>query len=408
MERKQLQQWLNEIDKAIEDEKLYAGQNVLWPGSSTLGESTSVSSFQKTDRLFNSQEKTKKTIEQKRQEKLDEELDQMKNPQLSKKSQQLIFKSKREGKIEDRLMQEAQKRKQEASEREAKMKIEAKQKSMPLITPLAANLKREGDVVERLIDYQKVYQEKKDNLKKEIEPEANSAIPKINKTNVESRYMKPQSKNVAVEEYSHKPEISERSQKLAARLGDAKERLLQKPAPKTTGDAECTFTPSIIKKDDSENKIWWETLYQQSKIIQEKKEKTKEDFDRLKVDPECTFKPKLSSANNEKKENSDDRVKRLQEWQKTREDRLKQEREQNSNRGLEECTFAPKINKNVAPAQVPKQQAPVNKFLQRQYLNKQKSPVDMKSHEIEQDVDPEVYERMVKRLREDLISIPLD
>ena len=214
---------------------------------------------------------------------------------------------------------------------------------MPSITPHASNLKREGDVVERLYDYQKVYQDKKEVLKKEIEPELSNSVPKTNKSNVESRYMKPSKPNLIAEEYSHKPEISERSTKLAARLGESKDRLLQKPAPKSTEDLECTFTPMIIKKEDHENKIWWESLYQQSKVIQEKKEKQKEEFDKQRLDdPECTFKPKFQT-HAEKKENTEDRIKRLQDWQKTREERIQQYREQNNVRGLEECTFAPKV-----------------------------------------------------------------
>ena len=358
MEKKHLQQWLDDIDKAIAEEKLFASGQALWPGSSTFLEtppyqnhinsySSSSSSLSKTDKLHLSNDRSKKTLEQKRQEKIEEELDTLKSPALSKKTQQLICKSKREGKIEDRLMNEAQKRKQEASDRELKSRIEAKQKSMPVITQLASNLKREGDVVERLFDYQKVYQEKKDNLKKEIDPENTLTAPKTNKTNVESRYMKPFKPNLVVEEYSHKPEISERSAKLAARLGESKDRLLQKPAPKSVEDSECTFTPLIIKKEDHENKLWWENLYQESKRIQEKKDKQKEEIDKQRNDdPECTFKPKIQT-HSEKKENPEDRVKRLQDWQKSREDRLKQYREQNNIRGLEECTFAPKVKKYI-------------------------------------------------------------
>ena len=73
-------------------------------------------------------------------------------------------------------------------------------------------------------------------------------------------------------------------------------------------------------------------------MIQEKKEKLKEDFERLKQDdPECTFKPKIQG--HDRKENNEDRVKR----EKSREDRLKTYREQNNAKGLEECTFAPKV-----------------------------------------------------------------
>jgi len=270
----------------------------------------------------------------------------LKSPSISKKSQQIVYKAKREGKVEDRLMQEAQKRKQDASEREAKLRMEAKQKSMPNITSLASNLKREGDVAERLIDYQKLYQDKKDTLKKEIEPEANKGVPKTNKTNVESRYLKPNKSTVQIEEFTYKPEISERSTKLAARMGESKDRLLQKPAPKVVEDSECTFTPNIIKKEEEEeveNRSWWENLYSQSRVIQEKRDKQREVVEKVRQeDPECTFKPKLvhSSA----KENPDERVKRLQEWQKNREDRMKQFREQNSVKDLEGCTFAPKVS----------------------------------------------------------------
>ena len=351
MEKHKLQQWLSDIDKAIAEEKQFSNNQALWPGSSQFLEIppyeshlTSYSStLSKTDKLSSSSDRTNKTLEQKRQDKIQEELDSLKSPTLSKKTQQLVFKSKREGKIEDRLLNEAQKRKQEATEREARQRLEAKQKSMPSITPHAANLKREGDVVERLYDYQKVYQEKKESLKKEIEPELTNSVPKTNKSNVESRYLKPSKPNLVAEEYSHKPEISERSAKLAAKLGESKDRLLQKHAPKSIEDLECTFTPMIIKKEDHEHKIWWESLYQQSKVIQEKKEKQKEEFDKQRLeDPECTFKPKVQ-AHVEKKENPEDRIKRLTEWQKTREERIQQYREQNNVRGLEECTFAPKV-----------------------------------------------------------------
>lgn len=350
MEKKQLQQWLDDIDKAIAEEKSHSGSQALWPGSSQFTESPyethvnsySTSSISRSDKLYSSMDKTKKTIEQKRQEKIENELESLKSPTLSKKTQQLIFKSKREGKVEDRLINDSQKKKQEASDKEAKLRMEMKQKSMPTITPLAAMMKREGDVAERLIDYQKVYQEKKEIAKKEAEPESSNPMPKTNKSNVESRYMKPFKPTLVVEEYSHKPEISERSVKLAAKLGDSKDRLLQKPSAKPVEDLECTFTPSIIKKEDHENKIWWENLYNQSKTIQEKKDKQKNELDKQKIDPECTFKPKMKT-HTDKKENPEDRIKRLQDWQKTREERVQQFREQNNVKGLEECTFAPKV-----------------------------------------------------------------
>ena len=403
MEKKQLQQWLSEIDKAIEDEKHYRSPNALWPGSV---HSDSASSSSRYDQLYSSSERTASKLDQKRQEKLDEELDQLRSPQLSKKSQ-IIVKNKREGKVEDRLMQEAVKRKQDASEREAKLKLEAKQKSMPAITPLAAGLKREGDVGERLWDYQKVYQEKKESLKKEIDCEPIKTVPKTNKTNVESRYLKPAKSTVQAEEFSYKPEISERSAKIAAKLGESKDRLLQKPAPKVQEDNECTFTPSI-NKNDTDNKIWWENLYQQSRIIQEKKEKQKEVSDKMKEDPECTFKPKISNHSS-MKENPDDRIKKLQEWQKAREDRMKQFRDQNSNKDLEGCTFAPKINKNVVPAVQAKTVNTPNKFLQRQQLNKLKSPTDnSRVAEIEMDMDDQEYHQAIKDLKAEINALILD
>ena len=403
MEKKQLQQWLSEIDKAIEDEKLHSSSNTLWPGSAY---SDSGSSSSRYDQLYTSSERTAIKLDQKRQEKLEEELDQLRSPQLSKKSQ-IIVKNKREGKVEDRLMQEALKRKQDASEREAKLKLEAKQKSMPVITPLAAGLKREGDVVERLWDYQKVYQEKKESLKKEIDCEPAKPVPKTNKSNVESRYMKPAKNTVQAEEFSYKPEISERSAKLAAKLGESKDRLLQKPAPKVQEDNECTFTPNINKKD-TENKIWWENLYQQSRIIQEKKEKQKEVSEKMKQDPECTFKPKISSYN-ASRENPDERVKKMQEWEKAREERMKQFREQNSNKDLEGCTFAPKINRNVAPAVQAKPASAPNKFLQRQQMNKLKSPTESsRIVEVELDMDDQEYYRAIKDLKAEINALVLD
>jgi hypothetical protein len=403
MEKKQLQQWLSEIDKAIEEEKQMRTAP-FWPGSNF---SDSGSSSSRYDQLYSGSEKTASKLEQKRQEKLEEELDSLRSPQISKKSQQIIVKNKREGKVEDRLMQEALKRKQEASEREAKLKMDAKQKSMPVITPLAAGLKRDGDVVERLWDYQKVYQEKKETLKKEIEPEAVKAVPKINKTNVESRYMKPVKSSVQAEEFSYKPEISERSAKLAAKLGESKDRLLQKPAPKVVEDSECTFTPNIIKKD-SENKIWWENLYQQSRIIQEKRDKQKETMDKMKEDPECTFKPKISNTG-ERKENPDERIKKLQDWQKSREERMKQFREQNSNKDLEGCTFAPKINKNIIPAQQNKPVSTPNKFLQRQQMNKLRSPTEASRHiEIEMDMDDQEYFQAMKSIQDEINALVLE
>lgn len=203
------------------------------------------------ERLSYYKARSQRSLQQKRQQQVQEELDNVKDPIISKRSQKLA-KNSRDGKIEDRLLLEGQKQKSLQTKKEAQITKETRLQSNPVITPLAASLKREGDIVDRLFEYQKIYQDKLETKKKESinEPDA---VPKINKSNINSRYMKPISpKQVYVETFSYKPEVSKRSEILAQKLGDSKNRLLQKPKEKQIDESEYTFKPSIIRREEDD------------------------------------------------------------------------------------------------------------------------------------------------------------
>ncbi|CAG9327733.1 unnamed protein product [Blepharisma stoltei] len=431
MEREYLEKWLNDIDNSIKEEEQgleNLQEAALWPGASTLSEienesqgfshfSESITSDVKLpveERLTYYKARSLRSIQQKRQQQVQEEMDNLKNPLISKRSQKLAS-SNRDGKIEDRLMQEGIKQKMLQIKKEAQLSKEAKVQANPIITPLAASLKREGDIVDRLFEYQKIYQEKLEN-KKNDSPKDSKGIPKINKINgIESKYMKPNSpKTVYVETFSYKPEVNKKSEILASKLGDPKDRLLQKPKEKNLEDSEYTFKPSINRRENDPNKIeWWESLYQHGQFIKEKRERTKEEMDKIREeDPNLTFKPTIVTKGH-KQESNEERFKRLEAWSKQKEQKIEEAKAQNSNKDLEGCTFAPKINKRLSSSKPKIETKGVDKFLQRQGLakknkNENDSPKKYQTETRNEDISAAEFENAMKALHDELHSINLN
>lgn len=287
--------------------------------------------------------------EKRRKEQEEKEKQQLTQPSISTRSLKLAEKSRGKGKIEDRLIEVGQKKAIEQMEREVLEAIESRAQATPAITSLASKLKRDGDVADRLLEYQKIYNDHMENLARSNIDES-TYRPQIYSTTAKSKYLLPTKpvKKMFEEEPSFKPAISKRSEKLASRLGEStQERLARKPQEKKFVDEECTFKPKVNRNSSSyssikkEGKQKWEELYKL-------KDKKQEDIERLKKElennqpetKECTFKPKLNKTSLKTSSTLFDRMK---DWEKAKQDKIKQTQEIVQNKDLIGCTFAPQI-----------------------------------------------------------------
>jgi len=325
-----------------EEEELSSSPNSpVWPNTSDT------SHLSVEDRLKLYKQKAELNTERKRQEIHQQEAANSRPFEISERTKRLLTKQTRPTRIEDRLIEEGTKRKEAAEKKENEYTEFYRAQANPVITPLASSLKREGDVVERLLQYTDIYKQKLSEKQETSSSENSQSKSYSSKLNVESRYLKSTSPKPSTEpeQHSFKPEINQRSAKLAEKLGESKERLTQKKE-KQLEEETYSFQPSINKFNDSLNrKAWWEDLYSQGVSQSEKKQKLIEEYKKQKEhDPNCTFKPETYSKKGYQSQSHQERVQRLQQWNLQREKKIKEARLENSGKDLEGCTFAPKVS----------------------------------------------------------------
>ena len=263
---------------------------------------------------------------------------------IDKKSELIVQRlGGRDGPVEERLIKGGQRIGQEKKESLLREEVEARKNAKPVISSLAAKLERNEDVSERLLQFQKVYQENLLHLKEKMEEQL-SFKPQINKrddqrTEIPSGRKSPLS---VPEQPSFKPALSKKSMQIAARLGKARERLTTSKSKEILTE-EPSFRPVINKRSEMlDNRSRgskgsrWAALYDQAK---ESREKPKADLTaKSEEDKECTFKPKiLTEATN------GDVVSRLLEWSRVKETKVQLAKETHADKDLTECTFMPAV-----------------------------------------------------------------
>ncbi|CAG9332356.1 unnamed protein product [Blepharisma stoltei] len=277
-------------------------------------------------------------------EQIKQELTKLSGPSLSKKSIEITNSQGRAGKIEDRLLIAGQRSKKNAQERLASNERESKANAVPVITPFASKIVREGDIVDRLALYQKIYKDKKELIGKELKSEF-SFQPQINRDFISERPALTSVRSEATfkEEFPFRPTLDENSMKIASRLGPfgnrstKHSRIEAEPFP---------FKPSINKSTNIDPRARstsprWKGLYDLNFEKREKIEILRNEFQESQRDLECTFHPKTTSPVTSTDPSKT--IQRLYNWERLKTSRIEEIKEKKANEDLENCTFKPSL-----------------------------------------------------------------
>jgi len=266
----------------------------------------------------------------------------LKDPVLCKNSREMV--GKRNGKVEDRLIQEGVKIETMRKAKEAVVEYESGMLSKPIITKLASSLVRTETIEDRLLKYTQRYNENLKNLsikhdsnfsfKPEITKLGRSRSPSPVISTIRSRTPTPpryspsnyscssridtyssngtyklttRSSN-SLQAFNFTPEINSHSKQLACQMGSSTERLMR-PIRKENipPDDDFPFKPQINsnskqldnrkKYDEHGNKKnRWDALYELSELLKYRQREMKEEYEYKKDDRNCTFRPYLGKT----------------------------------------------------------------------------------------------------------------
>ena len=317
-------------------------EQVLLKSNTVKGEMTDF-----PERLLNMKKNYEKKIEEQQIKKFEEQFKSIKNPQICKKSEEIVQKLNRIDKVEDRLYLSLKETEEKLELKHLAESVSSKLQSVPKITQLAQNMKRSGTISDRLTRYKLYYAENLKNLNIKYHPEIPETKARSNSA-ARERLLKPKSRSLTPEseKFSFKPNLTPNSLKIAKKLEKSSSRLLKSPSPSPSfKEEECSFRPSINSlsaKLDNRKTVGserWESLYQLKDLHQEKIKTLMEDS--TAPDPECTFKPLIKIS----RENSSPAsfVDRVNGWKKSINQKIVDKRDSALEDDLRKCTFSPEI-----------------------------------------------------------------
>ena len=245
---------------------------------------------------------------------------------------------------------------------------------------VAMKVHRDGEITDRMLRYQKIYEEKRRELQSQQEREL-TFTPKINTPSRSPSPLRSKSPGPASNP-TFTPQLSKHSLKLAARLGSSTERL-RTPTPRRTPrplDDNCTFAPAVDPNSvrlDRRQKVGedgrkverWEGLFELVKVFKEKREELNKKYARIEEEEEaaCTFHPQVSSPSSSI--NPAQLPNRLVNWAKDKAERLRLQRDQELAKETEMCTFRPEVHAVREEGASPlKMNKGLDKFLERQEI----------------------------------------
>lgn len=261
------------------------------------------------------------------------------SPRVNARSESLASKRPVSGKVQDRLHEDSVRRTQMRIKTANKELEISRAQAKPSITPMAARMKREGFISDRLIQYDELYRDRRNQLLlafQEIE-EVKPVIKRV----LSPRPQPIKKKSQPVESPSFKPAVNKRSIEIAKSLGHSFTHLL---LPKKAVKVEQpVFKPTINRKSQklANSTPRWEALYRLNEQQTQKLDDLRAEVAAKQVDVECTFKPKTTRP--AKPTPVSDFYKRQSAWQKSIADKVEAQQLSIADKDLDGCTFAPKV-----------------------------------------------------------------
>jgi len=374
--------------------------------------------------------------QKKKQEELREKFDEMEmaevrsKPVISQRSKKLAEKQDREAKIEDTLLAYKDKKLEKQEEKKQMQEVE-ECPHHPQITNYAAQLEREGDIGERLYNKAFEYRAKRaEEVERQMceieemargvhrspprlasysfeykhEPEARTLPIELDlqRREAEKQALREQAAQERDEEEAvqHYPRINAMSDLIAQQLPETSVERLLKPktvwaGPEETeeNDPNLTFRPHVNQRSveiNNEKLARGEVSTDRNEYLFQKDEENKYRMEQArkraldKEMEECTFQPNINRASSYTPalQSNCSVVARTQQWQKQRNARMRQEREAQDKKEMEECTFRPNIGK---------------------YKPKKKAPAKADAYGVDTHIDRQASARKQK---EDAVEIP--
>ena len=190
-----------------------------------------------------------KNLEKQKFIKLEQEAKLNKSPTICKKSENIVKNLGFCGKVENRLLDFGELYKDKQLMVKAAQDLAGSIDSIPKISPLAQKLQRNGNVEDRLMAYNGLYDKNKqvltERIYKKSEKNKGSRDPVA-----EERLLRTKSCWISQRQYSFSPQLSKKTLMIAKGLGKSSERLVS-PSKKnliTIEDSECFFYPQINKR----------------------------------------------------------------------------------------------------------------------------------------------------------------
>ncbi|CAG9334405.1 unnamed protein product [Blepharisma stoltei] len=281
---------------------------------------------------------------------------ELKDPELCKRSLEIAEKKDRPNRVEDRLIEQANKSVEMLNTKRLISEMARKWASKPTISPMARKIKRSGNVSERLSKYSFIYEDNLNKLKMKYEdsiphPKSPSKIEKREVPLMD----RPKSPIKEPEiDFPFKPQLCKRSLEMAKSLGKSTERLLRaSPSPTNfTDDKECSFSPLVNKNsekldrrqktnENGDKTERWEALYNLRNLNSERRRELIDE--RLEEEGrDCAFHPLVMTP--QKKEfNPEKLLERLNGWESIRKEKIQRTREDEIEGSMKKCTFRPEI-----------------------------------------------------------------
>eukprot|EP00359_Climacostomum_virens_P001024 CAMPEP_0204898104 /NCGR_PEP_ID=MMETSP1397-20131031/1097_1 /ASSEMBLY_ACC=CAM_ASM_000891 /TAXON_ID=49980 /ORGANISM="Climacostomum Climacostomum virens, Strain Stock W-24" /LENGTH=342 /DNA_ID=CAMNT_0052065907 /DNA_START=589 /DNA_END=1617 /DNA_ORIENTATION=+ len=263
------------------------------------------------------------------------------SPRVNPRSASLASKKLGSGKVQDRLHEDSMRRTQLRNEVAMKELEISKAQSKPAITPMAARMKRDGSISDRLLQYNDLYKDRRMQLQQtllEVEDPKPNKVRKALSPRPRAIKKKPEPVQVP----SFKPAVNKHSEEIAKNLAHSFTRLLLPKKPIKV--EQPVFKPTINKKSKAitSSTPRWESLYQLKEQQTQKLDDLRAEIAAKQVDVECTFKPKTTKP--AKPTPVVEFVKRQTAWQKSIAERVEAQQLIVADKDLEGCTFTPKIN----------------------------------------------------------------
>lgn len=300
------------------------------------------------ERLMQVKKNYEKKLIQKKIEMFEQESKLIKNPQICKKSEEIVQSLNRDEKVEERLYKSAKKIQEKIETKKLIQAMRSKLLANPKISPLAKKISRTDNISDRLLEYKNYYDQKLIELTNKYSPPRTETRSKSSLV-ARQRLLKQKSFSSIQQTFSFKPCLNPNSLKIAKKLEKSSQRLLKTPSPakRNSENFDCFFKPEInpysalIDCRKSSNSQRWKSLYQLKDLQSERKLKISEELNIL--DSECTFKPNINSSRSGR--SSLNFVEKVYGWRKLLDDKIHDKRKLEIKEEIEKCTFSPDIKR---------------------------------------------------------------